>query len=87
MTVITVVAAIAIVTAIVQFLKKWFPRIVQGPVAVALVVLASVGVTAYKFLSEGIPLSFAAATFLVQVIVGVMSGYELIKVVAGKKST
>lgn len=79
----TTVAAIAVVMAIVQFLKKAFPQIIQGSVAVVLVILASAGVTVYKFLSEGTPFTFAAITFLVTVIVGAMSAYGLIKVAGG----
>lgn len=83
MTIITTAAAIAIVVAIVQFLKKVLPQFIQGPVAIVLVVLASVGVTAYKFLSEGIPFTLAAITFLISVIVGALSAYSLIKVAGG----
>lgn len=82
----TTVTAIAIVMGIVQFLKKALPKIIQGPVAVILIILSSVGVTAYKFISEGIPFTFAAITFLVSVIIGAMSAYELIKVAGGKKT-
>ena len=79
----TTIAAIAVVMAIVQFLKKALPQLIQGPVAVVLVVLASLGVTAYKFLSEGIPFTIAAITFLISVIVGALSTYSLIKVAGG----
>jgi hypothetical protein len=79
----TQLQAIAVVMAIVQFLKKVLPNVIQGPVAVVLVVLASVGVTAYKFLSEGTAFTFAAITFLIAVIIGALSGYGLLKVAGG----
>lgn len=77
------VAAIAIVMAIVQFAKKLLPAVVQGPIGVALVVIVSAGVTAYKYVAEALPFNFGAITFLVAVIVGAMSAYSLIKVAAG----
>jgi hypothetical protein len=83
----TTVAAIAIVMAIVQFLKKALPQLIQGPVAVMLVVLSSVGVTAYKFISEGGFNPITAITFLFSVIVGAMGAYGLIKVAGGSETT
>jgi len=80
----TTVTAIGVVIAIVQFFKKLLPGVVQGTVAVILVFLSSFGVTAYKFISEGNPLSFAAISFMVSVIVGALSGYSLLKVAGGK---
>lgn len=79
----TTIAAIAVVMAIVQFLKKVLPQLIQGPVAVVLVVLSSLGVTAYKFISEATPFTLAAITFLISVIVGALSAYGLIKVAGG----
>lgn len=83
----TTVAAIAVVMAIVQFLKKAFPQIIQGSVAVIIVVLSSIGVTAYKLISEGTPFTSVAITFLIGVIIGSMSAYGLIKVAGGNKTT
>lgn len=74
------VTAIAIVMAIIQFCKKLLPTLVEGTVAMVLVVIASVGVTLYKFIAEGLPITLAALTFLIAVIVGAMSAYSLIKV-------
>jgi tellurite resistance protein TehA-like permease len=80
----TTAAAIAIVMAIVQFFKKVFPTIVQGTIAIALVFVSSIGVTLYKFLNEGLSLTFVAVTFLVTVVIGAMSAYSLLKVAGGK---
>ena len=82
----TTVAAIAIVVAVDQFAKKVFP-LIQGTAAVALVIAASVAVTFYKFVNEGLPLGFAAITFLVPVIVGALSAYSLVKVAGGNGTT
>lgn len=79
----TTAAAIVIVMAIVQFFKKLLPLFLQGTAAVVLVVLSSVGVTLYKFLSEGIPFGLDAITFLISVIVGSLSAYSLIKLAGG----
>ena len=73
------VSAIAIVMAAVQFFKKLLPSVVQGTAARVLVILASIAVTLYKFLNEGLPLTFAAITFAVTVIVGALSAYSLLK--------
>ena len=75
----TTVSAIAIVMAVVQFFKKLLPQFVQGTAARVLVVLASVGVTLYKYINEGLPLTFAAISFAVTVIVGALSAYSLLK--------
>jgi len=80
------VEGIAIVVAVVQFAKKVFP-LIQGTAAVALVIAASVAVTFYKFVNEGLPLGFAAITFLVPVIVGALSAYSLVKVAGGNGTT
>lgn len=80
----TVVAAVAIVVAVVQFAKKALPTVVQGAVAVGLVVVVSAGVTAYKHVAEGLPFTIAAITFLVQVIIGAMGAYGLVKAAAGE---
>jgi hypothetical protein len=77
------VSAIAIVMAVVQFVKKLLPSIVQGTVARVLVILTSVAVTLYKFLNEGLPLTFAAITFAVTVIIGALSAYSLVQVAGG----
>ena len=77
------VEAIAIVMAIVQFFKKLLPNVVQGTAARVLVILASVGVTLYKFLNEGLPLTFVAITFAVSVIIGALSAYSLVQVAGG----
>ena len=80
------VESIAIVMAIVQFFKKLLPNVVQGTAARVLVILASVGVTLYKFLNEGLPLTFAAITFAVSVIIGALSAYSLVQVAGGNGS-
>ena len=79
----TTVAAIAIVMSVVQFAKKLLPTVVQGAVGEALVVVVSIGVTAYSYISTGKPLDFGAITFLIAVIVGSMSAYALLKVAGG----
>lgn len=79
----TTVAAIALVVGAVQFLKKLAPDFVQGTVAQVLVIIASVGVTLYKYLSEGLPLTIAAIAFLVAVYAGAIASYSLIKVAGG----
>jgi hypothetical protein len=79
----TTISAIAIVMAIVQFVKKALPKLnITGPVAIALTVVASICVTVYKYISEGLPLTFAAIVFCVEVIVGANGAYNLIKVAA-----
>lgn len=65
--------------AAVQFFKKLLPAFVQGTAARVLVILASVAVTLYKFLNESLPITFAAITFAVTVIVGALSAYSLLK--------
>ena len=77
------VSAIAIVMAIVQFFKKLLPNVVQGIAARVLVILASIGVTLYKFLNEGLPLTFAAISFAVTVIIGALSASSLVQVAGG----
>jgi uncharacterized membrane protein YfcA len=77
------VSAIAIVMAVVQFFKKLLPNIIRGTAARVLVILASIAVTLYKFLNEGLPLTFAAITFAVTVIVGALSAYSLVQVAGG----
>jgi len=79
----TTVSAIAIVMAVVQFFKKLLPSLVQGTAARVLVILASIGVTLYKFLNEGLPLTFAAISFAVTVIIGALSAYSLVQVAGG----
>lgn len=79
----TTVAGIAVVMAIVQFFKKLLPQFVVGATAIVLVVVASAGVTIYKFVSEGVPLGISTITFFVEVIVGALSAYSLIKVAGG----
>jgi len=83
----TQIAAIALVMGIVQFFKKLLPSFIQGTAAIVLVVLASVAVTFYKFVNEGLPLGFAAVTFLVPVIIGALSAYSLVKVAGGNGTT
>lgn len=81
----TVAAAIAIVVAVVQFVKtKLLPTVIQGAVAVVFTVIVSVGVTLYKYVAEGLPIDFGAITFCIQVVVGAMGAYGLVKVAAGK---
>lgn len=81
----TVASAIAIVVAVVQFVKtKLFPTAIEGAVAVVFTVAVSVGVTLYKYVAEGIPINFGAITFAVQVVVGAMGAYGLVKVASGK---
>jgi len=77
------VSAIALVMGIVQFFKKLLPCFIQGTAAIVLVVLVSVGATLYKFLNEGLPLTFAAISFAVTVIIGALSAYSLVQVAGG----
>jgi len=77
------VEAIGITMAAVQFFKKLLPNVVQGTAARVLVILASIGVTLYKFLNEGLPLTFAAISFAVTVIIGALSAYSLVQVAGG----
>jgi len=78
------VAAIALGVGIVQFFKKLLPNVIAGNVAIVLVILASIAVTLYKFVNEGLPLGFAAIMFLVPVIIGALSAYSLVKVAGGR---
>ena len=78
----TVAIAIAFVCTAVQFIKKVFPAI-QGNIAVALVVLLSVGTTLFKYLNEGLPITIAALLFCVEVVIGALRAYSLIKVSSG----
>ena len=78
----TVAIAIAFVCTAVQFIKKVFPAI-AGTAAVVAVVVLSAGTTAYKFVNEGTPLTIAAALFFVEVVVGALGAYSLVKVAAG----
>jgi len=80
----TVIAAVAVVMAVVQFAKKALPTVIQGAFAVGIVVVASAGVTVYKYIAEGLPFTFAAVTFLIQVVVGAMGAYGLVKAAAGE---
>jgi len=81
----TQVQAIAIVMAVVQFLKKWLPNVIKDVVATVLTIAMSVAVTLFKFLSEGLPLNFGAITFLLEVIIGAMGAYSLVTVAGGAK--
>ena len=83
----TIPTAVATVMAIVQFAKKLFPKIVQGPVAIVLVILSSIGVTLYKYVTEGLPITFDAFVFCVEVIIASLSAYSLIKVAGGTVTT
>lgn len=79
----TVPQGVAIVVAVVQFCKKLLPTLIQGVVAQILAVVVSAGVTAYKVISEGGVFNFAAITFFVEVLVGAIGAYGLIKVAGG----
>lgn len=84
---LTVAAAIAIAIAIVQFIKeKLIPSIWDklgdaGKFIVA--VLASLGVTLYKYLIlEHLALNLSALIFCVEVVIGATVGYQVLKGVA-----
>src|SRR4030043_1680087 len=84
---LTVAAAALIAVAIVQFIKgKVIPGIWDklgdaGKFVVA--VLASAGVTLYKYIFlESLPLNFGALTFCVEVVIAATVGYEVLKGVA-----
>ena len=81
------VQAIAIVMAVVQFLKKLLPTIIKDLVATVVTVLTAVVVVVFKYVSEGLPLNFGAITFLIEVIVGAMGTYGLITVAGGARTT
>jgi len=76
----TIALAVAFVMTVVQFVKKVIPTI-AGTAATIVVVLASVGVTFYKFFNEALPIGPATLLFFVQVVVGAIGAYSLIKVV------
>lgn len=78
----TVVEAIGIVMAALQFCKKLIPTI-GGSLAFLLCAVFSLAVTAFKFLNEATPFTFAAITFFVQVFVGATGAYGLVKVAGG----
>lgn len=80
------VQAIAVVMAVVQFLKKWLPNVIQGAVATTLTLVMSLAVTLFKFLSEGLPLNAGAIAFFFEVVVGAMGGYGLLKVAGGSQN-
>ena len=80
------VQAIAIVMAVVQFLKKWLPTIIQGAIATTLTIVMSVAVTLFEFISEGLPLNAGAIAFFFEVVVGAMGGYGLLKVAGGSQN-
>jgi hypothetical protein len=79
----TAIQCIAIVMAVVQFAKKLLPTVVKDLMASVLTVVVSVAVVVFKYVSEGLPINFSAITFLVEVIVGAMGGYGLLKVAGG----
>lgn len=78
----SVAIAIGAVMAGVQFVKKLFPAI-AGTAAVVVVVLFSAGATAYKFISEGLPITISALVFFIEVVVGAIGAYSLIKTASG----
>lgn len=79
----TIAAAVAFVVTAVQFVKKVFPFI-SGKIAIGLVVLASAAVSLYKFLSEGLPLGLDTILFFIQVVIGALGAYSLVKVATNK---
>jgi len=84
---LTVTAAAAIAVAIVQFIKgKIIPTIwdkLGDAGKFAVTVLASAGVTLYKYIFlEGLPLNFSAILFCGEVIIAATVGYEVLKGVA-----
>lgn len=83
----TIVQAVAIVMAVVQFLKKLLPTIVKDLVATILTILVSVAVVIFKYVSEGLPLDFGTITFLISVIVGAMGAYGLVSMAGGNRMT
>jgi len=77
---------VAVVMAIVEFVKKSFPKLkIEGPIAIVLVALSCVGVVAYDFINQGKAFDIAQALLLVvQVFIGANAGYNLIKVARPK---
>jgi len=84
---LTVAAAALIAVAIVQFIKgKVIPAIwdkLGDAGKFAVTVLASAGVTLYKYIFlESLPLNFGAIAFCVEVVIAATVGYEVLKGVA-----
>ncbi|MBE3120027.1 MAG: hypothetical protein IMZ50_14890 [Candidatus Atribacteria bacterium] len=82
-----IVALIAIVGVVTQFLKKALSKVkinIEGKAAIVLSVLVSVGVVLVESIKFDMPLTFALVPVLVQVIVGANMGYSLLKVAGGK---
>lgn len=84
---LSVAAAVAIVIVIVQFVKeKIIPGLWDklGDLAKFVVsVLASVGVTVYKYLIlEHLAVNFGTLTFCIEVIIGATIGYSVLKGIA-----
>jgi hypothetical protein len=84
---LTVAAAAAVVIVIVQFVKeKIIPGLWDkfGDLAKFVVsVLASVGVTLYKYLIlEHLPINFGTLTFCIEVVIAATIGYSVAKGIA-----
>lgn len=80
----TIAIAVAWVMAAVQFVKKVFPAL-AGAAAIVAVVVGSAGITLYKYVGEGLAIDLSAVIFFVQVVIGAIGAYSLIKVASGSK--
>ena len=78
----SIAIAVAFVCSAVQFIKKVVPSI-TGTAAIVAVVICSAGVTVYNFVNSGTPITIAALLFFVQVVMGALGAYSLVKVAAG----
>lgn len=82
-----IVALIAIVGIVTQFLKKALSKFkinIEGTGAVVLSVVVSVGVVLVEAIKLDMPLGLALVPVLIQVIVGANMGYSLLKAAGGK---
>jgi hypothetical protein len=78
----------ATVVAIVQAIKEFGAKlnfVISGALAFVITIVACVGVTAWETVKAGLPLVSVATLFiLVQVIIGAVGGYGIIKKISGK---
>jgi hypothetical protein len=80
----SVAIAIGFVMTAIQFLKKIIPSLAGTAATIAVIVL-SAGVTGYKFINEALSIGLPVIVFFVEVVVGALGAYSLVKVAGGNE--
>jgi hypothetical protein len=80
----------AAVVTLIQGIKEAAEKVgivIQGPVALIFTILACVGYVLYKALETSVPIfSIVTLVTLVQVIIGALGGYGIVKKIANGKT-